>query len=104
MGLFGFKKKVNKNTPKYTDLDMVLGKAGQIDKNRLSKLMVNITDQPSLENIALNSTIDQARMWAAGSLENKKIANDVYGQMRYSSDPLIRMAATQEYKTDFEQT
>ena len=67
MGLFGFKKKVNKNTPKYTDLDMVLGKAGQIDKNRLSKLMVNITDQASLENIALNSTIDQARMWAAGS-------------------------------------
>ena len=103
MGLFGFKKKEIKSTPKYTDLDMVLGKAGQIDKNRLSKLMVNITDQASLENIALNSTIDQARMWAAGSLENKKIANDVYGQLKNgSSDPLIHMAANQEYKPDFE--
>lgn len=105
MGIFDFIKKDSKekehqqSSKKYSDMDIALGKAGQIDKNVLSNIMINIQDQKDLEKIALESTIDQARMWAVGALENEMIKNYVYGIMKHnSSDSLIRMAANQEYR------
>lgn len=80
------------------DVEIALGHCGLKDKHELSEVMSRITDQMHLEIIAKKSSMDQARMWAAGKLNDKSIANSVYGAMRYSSDVLIRMAAQQEYK------
>lgn len=81
------------------EMEMVLGHKGYIDKSVLSRAFDKITDQKNLEKIAAESTIDQARMWAAGMLENKALANSVYNHLRkYSTDQLIRIAAQQEYR------
>ena len=81
------------------EMEMVLGHKGYIDKSVLSRAFDKITDQKNLEKIAAESTIDQARMWAAGMLENKALANSVYNHLRkYSTDHLIRIAAQQEYR------
>lgn len=80
-------------------VETALGRKGYIDKSALSRLFDSITDQKDLEKIAAESTIDQARMWAAGMLENKALANSVYNHLRkYSTDQLIRIAAQQEYR------
>ena len=50
------------------EMEMVLGHKGYIDKSVLSRAFDKITDQKNLEKIAAESTIDQARMWAAGML------------------------------------
>ena len=81
------------------EMEMVLGHKGYIDKSVLSRAFDKITDQKNLEKIAAESTIDQARMWAAGMLENKALANSVYNHLRkYSTDQLIRIAAQKEYR------
>ena len=98
--LFDKKEKTTTNTaekglPK--DVEIALGYCGMIDKSELSRVVDRVTDPKYLELIAEKSTIDQARMWVAAKLEDKEMANRVYGALRYSSDPLIRIAATQEY-------
>ena len=81
------------------EMKMAMGLKGDIDKRTLSRAFDSIKDQKDLERIATESTIDQARMWAAGMLENKAIANSVYNHLRqYSTDKLIRLAAQQEYR------
>ena len=80
-------------------VETALGRKGIIDKSALSRAFDSIKDQKDLEKIAAESTIDQARMWAAGMLENKALANSVYNHLRkYSTDQLIRIAAQQEYR------
>lgn len=101
--LFNKKEKTTTNTavknlPK--NVQIALGYCGMIDKSELSRVLDRVTDPRYLELIAEKSTIDQARMWVAAKLENKEMANRVYGALRYSNDPLIRMAATQEYNEE----
>lgn len=88
-------KTLEKNLPK--DVEIALGYCGMIDKSDLSRVVGRITDPKYLELIAEKSTIDQARMWVAFKLEDREMANRVYADLRYSDDPLIRMAAAQEY-------
>ena len=101
--LFNKKEKATTSTaakrlPK--NVEIALGYCGMIDKSELSRALDFVTDPKHLELIAEKSTIDQARMWAAAKLEDKGMANRVYGALRYSNDPLIRMAATQEYNEE----
>ncbi len=86
-------------TDMHPEVEIALGHKGNIDKSVLSRAFDKITDQKDLEKIAVESTIDQARMWAAGKLENRGIANSTYNHLRrYSTDQLIRLAAQQEYR------
>lgn len=91
-----------KNLPK--DVQIALGYCGMIDRSELSRVLDRVTDPKYLELIAEKSTIDQARMWVAAKLGNKEMANRVYGALRYSNDPLIRIAATQEYDQEKQHT
>lgn len=81
------------------DVLIALGRRGAIDKSDLGRVLDRIYDPEYLTRIAEESAIDQARMWAIDKLGDKELANRVYGVMRYSKDPLIRIAAAQEYDT-----
>jgi len=106
MGLFDRFKKKRDEPPRPSDLDIILGKTGQVDRSLLSdKMAPYMHDQEVLQRIARESTLDQARMWAAGALEDKELANEVYGALRFGSqDVLIRMAASQEYRPPEQKT
>ena len=92
-------------TEKYPlDVEIALARSGSTDIDTICEAIGRITNHEHFILIANESKSERARMWAAGELERsgdvngKKVANDVYGKLRYSSDPMVKMAASQSYK------